>query len=79
MAMGCVPIVAPEVDMTNYADPPVEGVHYFRVSKPEEIVPLMASVTEEAWSAMSAAGKAWWRKNASVEGSWETTKRLAGI
>jgi len=79
MAMGCVPVVAPEVDMTNYADPPVEGVHYFRVFKPAEIVPLMESVTEEKWSAMSAACKAWWRKNASVEGSWETTKRLARI
>jgi hypothetical protein len=76
MAMGCVPIVAPEVDMTNYADPPEEGVHFFRAKGPEEAKTL-SETQEDQWAAMSAACKAWWKRNASVEGSFLLTKRLA--
>jgi hypothetical protein len=72
MAMGCVPVVAPEVDMTNYADPPVEGIHYIRVASPADMVKLDAA----AWQKMSDAGKAWWAKNCSVKGLWELTKSL---
>jgi hypothetical protein len=72
MAMGCVPVVAPEVDMTNYADPPIEGIHYIRVASPADIVKLDAA----AWQKMSDAGKAWWAKNCSVKGLWELTKSL---
>lgn len=75
MAMGCVPVVAPEVDMTNYADPPKEGLHYFRVSTPEEARAVTAT-TAERWTVMSAACRDWWQRNASAEGMWELTKRL---
>lgn len=78
MAMGCVPIVAPEVDMTHYADPPEEGVHFFRAKSPEEAKAL-SETQEDQWAAMSAACKAWWKRNASVEGSFLLTKRLAGL
>ena len=77
MAMGTVPICAPEVDMENYADPPVEGVHYLRASEPKAARALAAATPEEKWSAMSAACQEWWRRNASVAGSWELTRRLA--
>lgn len=73
MAMGCVPIVAPEVDMENYADPPKEGVHYLRAKTPNAAAAAIASVSSSAWATMSAAGRAWWQRNASVEGSWKTT------
>jgi hypothetical protein len=76
MAMGCVPIVAPEVDMTSYAEPPQPGVHFFRVGGPAEAAALVASITPLRWAAMSAACRAWWRRNASVEGAWEVTRRL---
>ena len=69
MAMGCVPVVAPEVDMDNYADPPVEGIHYIRVASPADMVKLDPA----AWLQMSLAGKAWWAKNCSVKGLWELT------
>lgn len=75
MAMGCVPVVAPEVDMTNYADPPVEGLHYFRVETPEEAKAVLAT-TAERWMVMSAACRDWWQRNASAEGMWELTQRL---
>jgi hypothetical protein len=76
MAMGCVPVVAPEVDMTNYAEPPQVGVHYFRVSGPAEAAALVKSITPLRWAAMSAACRDWWARNASVDGSWQLTKRL---
>jgi hypothetical protein len=76
MAMGCVPIVAPEVDMTNYAEPPQVGVHYFRAATPAEAAALVASTTSLRWAAMSAACRDWWARNASVEGAWRLTERL---
>ena len=75
MAMGCVPVVAPEVDMSSYADPPVEGLHYFRVQNPEE-AKAVTKMTAERWTVMSAACRDWWQRNASVEGMWSLTLRL---
>lgn len=79
MAMGCVPIVAPEVDMDSYAEPPQVGVHYFRVLGPVEARHVVDDITPERWAAMSAACRDWWARNASVEGSWALTKKLAGL
>ena len=79
MAMGCVPVCAPEVDMESYANPPQEGVHYIRVNGPEEISVKVASIPEEKWAAMSAACIQWWRQNASTEGSWALTQKLKQI
>ena len=76
MALGTVPVVAPEVDMSNYADPPIEGIHYFRVTDPAEADRITEETTEEQWRAMSHACREWWKKNCSIEGSWLLTKRL---
>ena len=76
MAMGCVPIVAPEVDMSSYAEPPEEGLHYFRVRSPEE-ARIATSVTPDRWTVMSAACRDWWQRNASADGSWALTQRLS--
>lgn len=78
-AMGCVPIVAPEVDMSSYADPPLEGTHYVRVKSPEEAARVAKETPAETWAAMSAAGRDWWRRNASVAGSWATTLASVGL
>ena len=74
MAMGCVPIVSKGVDMDSYAVPPVVGVHYLRVEGPEDVEAI--TLDREAWETMSAACRAWWEANASVEGSFKLTKRL---
>jgi hypothetical protein len=76
MALGCVPVCAPEVDMDSYAVPPVEGVHYIRVSSPEDALEKISAVSEEKWVEMSAAARAWWLNVCSVEGSFALTKRL---
>jgi len=77
MAMGCVPIVAAEVDMDSYAVPPVEGVHYLRVKTPAEVKEKIGAVSAETWEKMSVACFDWWRQNCSAEGMWALTRALA--
>jgi len=76
MAMGCVPLVAEEVDMTSYAIPPIEGVHYLRVDGPDDLRKKTEEVDVDSWEKMSAAAFQWWKENASAEGMWALTKRL---
>lgn len=76
MVMGCVPIVTPDVDMKNYANPPVEGTHYLVAQTPGDAVALTTELTEEKWAAMSAACREWWKENSSVDGMWNLTQRL---
>jgi len=77
MAMGCVPVVAPEVDMDSYAVAPVEGVHYLRVKGPAEIKAKIGAMSAGDWEVMSAACFGWWRENCSAEGMWTLTRALA--
>lgn len=76
MAVGCVPICAPDVDMSSYADPPVEGVHYIRATSPAAASDSVGAMGQAEWEAMSAAGRAWWKKNCSCAGSFALTKSL---
>ena len=76
MAMGCVPVVSPEVDMTHYANPPVEGLHYFRVSVPSDIEKIR-DISPSKWKKCSDACRDWWKTNASAEGFWKLTQQLA--
>ena len=76
MAMGCVPIVAPEVDMDGYANPPKEGIHYFRAATPADAKRIATTTAPESWAEMSAAARTWWKANASVTGSWQLTQSL---
>jgi len=72
-ALGTVPICAPEVDMKYYINPPQEGVHYLRVSRPEDIATTIEKITENKWKEMSSAGRRWWLENASAEGMFRLT------
>jgi hypothetical protein len=76
MAMGCVPVVAADVDMDSYAVPLIAGTHYIRVNSPEDVKDAIESVSD--WEKMSAAGKAWWKDNASCAGSFALTQKLIG-
>jgi hypothetical protein len=79
MAMGCVPVVTLDVDMESYANPPQEGVHYLRVTTPEEVNTKVNAVSEDQWATMSAACLMWWKENASVSGSWNLTQKLKAM
>jgi hypothetical protein len=78
MALGTVPVVAPDVDMTKYAVPPQEGVHYLRLKSfdPQDALSLLCSKTRDVWIEMSEAAHAWWKANASAEGLWDLSQRL---
>lgn len=79
MAMGCVPIVTPQVDMKFYANPPVEGVHYFVADTPEKARALSVETTEEQWKVMSSSCILWWKENASCDGMWALTQKLTSL
>jgi len=76
MAMGCVPVVTMDVDMENYANPPQEGIHYIRITKPEDVETSVKVISPERWQEMSEACQTWWKENASAEGSWALTQKL---
>ena len=76
MAMGCIPVCADDVDMENYANPPIQGTHYLRVKTPSDVSSLLASISEETWLEMSKACQLWWKENCSAEGSWKLTQEL---
>jgi hypothetical protein len=79
MALGTVPIVAADVDMDSYANPPSEGTHFFRCATPDAVKTILENTSEEQWLRMSQACKEWWKQNASVEGSWFLTKKLINL
>lgn len=76
MALGTVPLVAPEVDMTGYFDQPKEGLHYFRVSSPEDVTRIVEGTTREQWELMSRSCRDWYLRNCSAVGSFYQTMRL---
>jgi len=72
-ANGTVPIAAPGCDMTGYLNPPVEGVHFLRAATSEELNHLVKTISRSTWERMSAAGRLWWKENASAEGLFRLT------
>jgi hypothetical protein len=75
LAMGTVPIVTTDVDIDNYAEPLVDGVHVIRViDKADAIDKIVYGMTETKWAEMSEAGFQWWKRNCSVDGSWAQTR-----
>jgi hypothetical protein len=78
MALGTVPVCAPDVDMKGYANPPVAGVHYIQLKSfdAEEAKLTVAAIPEEHWKQMSAATHQWWKENASAAGLFAVTKTL---
>ena len=77
--MGCVPVVDKEVDMSSYANPPIEGVHYIRVSGPEDVTKKIDAIDAMRWASMSLACKSWWQANASCEGMFALTVGLTAV
>lgn len=76
MGMGVVPLVTDDVDVSSYHDPPIENVHYVRVSKPNDVHEVISKISKETWESMSRACLAWYDKNVSVRGSFNTTLEI---
>jgi len=77
MALGVVPIVTPGIDMTNYAVPPIEGIHYLRAETPEEVRRLVDETSLEKWDQMSQACIKYYEDNYSIKNSWLLTDKLS--
>lgn len=74
LAMGTVPVVVtPGVDITGYIEPLIDGIHVICVLNPVDAKAKLTAMTEAQWETMSKAGKLWWKRNASAEGSWQRT------
>lgn len=76
MAMGTVPIVTPDVDISQYFDPPRLGVHYFIANAPSDMIRIVAETTETQWTEMSNKCRDWYLRNCSTIGSFYQTMRL---
>ena len=76
LAMGTVPVVTSGVDILNYAEPLVDGTHVLCVTDHEDAMAKICKISIEKWLEMSEAGFQWWKRNCSVEGSWERTYAL---
>lgn len=63
MAVGTVPLIEKSVDIGSYLHPPIENIHFLRVSCPEDIR-RVAILDETQWSIMSRACKDWYMQNA---------------
>lgn len=75
MGMGVVPLVTSKVNLDFY-NPLQENVHYFRVETPEDVKRIVQEINEDTWTTMSKAGKAWYVKNCSPEGSFQVTQEI---
>jgi hypothetical protein len=72
MALGTIPIITPDVSINSYADPPIENVHYLRVSTPEEISYALDKIIPEKWEEMSKSCYEWYMRNIHSSNAWKT-------
>jgi hypothetical protein len=80
LAMGTVPVVTSEVDISNYIEPLVVGIHVLLAKdKTDAIEQIACKMNAAKWLEMSEAGIDWWKRNCSVEGSWKRTETFMDI
>lgn len=75
MALGTVPIMGPLCDTESYREPLVEGTHFLRANRPEDIPKLLLSVDAVRWTSMSEACKDWYTRHAHSSNAWTSTLR----
>lgn len=75
LGLGVVPLLTNKVD-TTYYDPLIEGLHYFRTPTADIATHTMKTCSQKTWEMMSRAGKRWYNRNCSTQGSFKTTKRI---
>ena len=76
LALGTVPVVTNGVEISDYAEPLIDGTHVICVSSAEDAMAKICKISEEKWAEMSEAGFQWWKRNCSIEGSWNITQSL---
>ena len=76
LSLGTVPVITNGVEISDYAEPLIDGTHVICVSDHEDAIQKICKISEEKWVEMSEAGFQWWKRNCSVEGSWAITQSL---
>ena len=70
MALGVVPLITDGIPMHSYMNPPVEGKHFLRVSKPEDVPRVIKECSN--WEEMSRACREWYMENVHSNNWWFT-------
>ena len=70
MAFGTVPLITDDVSIEDYYDPPLEHVHYIKVSTPDELESKIASISPEKWQEMSNSCTTWYMRNIHSSNTW---------
>lgn len=73
MALGTIPLITPEVSISSYMEPPVEGLHFIRVNSPEELLAKTREISAEKWEEMSRACVEWYMRNVHSSNFWNNT------
>jgi len=73
MGVGTIPLITPECDVSSYANPLKEGIHYIRINEPSDIPDIIEKITPEKVEEMRNNCIQWWEQNCSLEGSFRTT------
>lgn len=72
MAFGTVPIITDEVSIDSYYEPPIENVHYLKVSSPHKLKHIVENVSREQWEKMSKECYEWYNRNVCSKNAWNT-------
>jgi len=71
MAFGTVPIITEFVNINSYYDPPLENIHYIKVSSIDELKNKIQSISKEKWTEMSKSCYTWYQKNIYSKNSFQ--------
>ena len=69
LALGCVLIITPGVDVKNFHNPLIENQHYISIEDPKEIQEKIQKIDAEKWNQMSKACQKWYKENSHYKGS----------
>lgn len=75
LGLGTVPIFTPNTD-TKYHESLVRDEHFLFAETEEEFMHIVNTTDEKTWSYLSNNCREWYNRNASCEGSFQTTKRI---
>ena len=76
LGLGTVPIITQGVDVTHYAEPLIENVHYIYAKNGDDLRQKIFGMTEIEWIRMSQNGLEWYERNCSPQGSFDTTMKI---
>ena len=72
MALGVIPMITPEIDFTSFSKPPIENVHYIRITNPEDIALKIKNITPQKWTEMSNNCIKWYMDNSHSDNFFNT-------